>query len=148
MNNYEIMVILDPKIEARLAHNLVEEIFGKESIAKEERLDITDLAYPINKSIKGQYVVFEVKSTSEKVYEFSRKANISKNIWRHLIINLSTEKGKNKVFKNKKVFKNFKDFKRSNEFNKKPVRVDNQKSTNNEKTDKVQSNIKKEFTKK
>ncbi|WP_406615299.1 30S ribosomal protein S6 [Mycoplasmopsis hyopharyngis] len=144
MSNYEIMVILNPKVEARIAHNLVEEIFGKESIAKEERLDTTDLAYPINKSLKGQFVVFEVKSSSDKIFEFSRKANIHKDIWRHLVINLDTEKGKDKVFKAKKGFKNIKDFKKPNAFNSKTVKVDNPKNVANEKTVKKATSTAKE----
>lgn len=135
MNNYELMIVLDPKVEARVAHNLVEEVFGKEAIVKENRLEITDLAYPINKSNKGQFVNFEIKAKPELVAEFTRKANILKTVWRTLVINLDTEKGRNKEFKPRKSKNIFysKDNKKKAPFTNKKVFSNGEKPMENKK---------------
>ncbi|UUD34961.1 30S ribosomal protein S6 [Mycoplasmopsis caviae] len=99
MHKYEIMMILDPKSDASKSISLVESIFKKSNIKKAEKLERTDLAYPINGSLKAQYLLFELEAESNLIAELTRRVNISKEIWRHLVINLDTEKGYGKVKK-------------------------------------------------
>lgn len=103
MNKYEIMLILDPAADALQATQIVETAFGKTAVKKAEKLELSNLAYPINKSLKAQYMVYLVEGEASKVAEFTRRSNIAKFIWRQLVINLDSEKGFNK---SKKVHKN------------------------------------------
>lgn len=93
MSKYEIMLIVDPAIDSIMATELVESVFGKKNVSKAEKLEQTTLAYPINKSKKAQYMLYLVEAERSLIAEFIRKSNITKFIWRHLVINLDTEKG-------------------------------------------------------
>lgn len=92
MNKYEIMMIVDPKVDAKIAFDLLSEVFGK-GVKKAEKLENTELAYEINKSKQGQYILASVESDSKNPAEFTRRTNIIKGIWRALVINLDSEKG-------------------------------------------------------
>ncbi|MEA4115638.1 30S ribosomal protein S6 [Mycoplasma sp. 744] len=102
MSKYEIMMIVDSKADANIGFNLVNEVFGKTNVKKAEKLENTDLAYEINGSTKAQYLVFLIEAQSNLIAEFIRRSNIRKEILRHLVINLDTEKGFGKA---KKTFK-------------------------------------------
>ncbi|MBZ4195254.1 30S ribosomal protein S6 [Mycoplasma tauri] len=102
MNKYEIMLIIDPAVDALMATNVVESVFDKKYISKAEKMENTTLAYPINKSTKAQYMIYNLEAESSLIAEFVRKANIAKFIWRHMIINLDSEKG---FGKSKKAYK-------------------------------------------
>lgn len=91
MPKYEIMIIVDPNKDINETKSFIENIFGND-IQKFEKLDRTELAYPINKSNTAQYVLMEVTTDPSNVKEFIRKVNIEKTIWRELVINLDTEK--------------------------------------------------------
>ncbi|WP_025755601.1 30S ribosomal protein S6 [Mycoplasmopsis cricetuli] len=100
MSKYEIMIIVNPKVNISVAKDLLESVFSK-GISKVEKLEKTKLAYEIKKSKQAQYLLAEVNSNPELISEFTRRANnINKEIWRYLVINLDTEKGFNKEFKN------------------------------------------------
>lgn len=100
MNKYEIMMIVGPKEDAKIAFDLLSEVFGK-GVKKAEKLENTELAYEINKSKQGQYILASVESDPKNIAEFTRRTNIIKGIWRALVINLDSEKGLN----SKKEFK-------------------------------------------
>ena len=104
MPNYEIMLILDPKEDIKLAKQLSEDVFGK-GIKKFEKLDNTELAYPINNSTTGTYILMDVETEGENIKEFTRKVNITKTVWREMIINIDEEKA-NKIAKPRKPFEN------------------------------------------
>ncbi|ATO30755.1 30S ribosomal protein S6 [Mycoplasmopsis bovirhinis] len=92
MNKYEIMMIVDPKSDAALAFDLLKNVFGA-GVKKSEKLENNRLAYKINKSAFGQYILANVEAEGSKIAEFTRRTNIIKEIWRILVINLDTEKG-------------------------------------------------------
>ncbi|QGZ97213.1 30S ribosomal protein S6 [Mycoplasma sp. NEAQ87857] len=92
MFKYEIMTIVDPKADVKVVENLLSEVFA-EGVKKVEKLERNELAYEINKSKHAQYVLALVETEGENIAEFTRKANIIKEIWRNLVINLDTEKG-------------------------------------------------------
>lgn len=95
MPKYEIMLILDPKEDIKIANTIAKDAFGS-SFSGFEKMDRTELAYPINNSTTATYLLSEFEADSKGVAEFTRKVNITKSIWRQLIINLSEEKS-NKV---------------------------------------------------
>lgn len=92
MSKYEIMLILDPNSDEKNISELVNSTF-KDKDFKIEKLERTELAYEINKSKTGKYILINVKAHGDEINEFTRKANIAKNIWRMISINLDTEKG-------------------------------------------------------
>lgn len=92
MSKYEIMLMLDPKQDVEVVSSLIKDVFAKPA-AKIEKLPFSELAYEINKSTTAQYVLVHVDANGDEIKEFRRKANILKTIWRHLVINLDTEKG-------------------------------------------------------
>ncbi len=108
MSKYEIMLILDPTSDEKVISEIAKSTFKSKDV-QIEKLDRTDLAYEINKSKTASYFVINTLATGEEINEFTRKSNITKNIWRILSINLDTEKGlKRKPKKFKKPNSNFK----------------------------------------
>ncbi|MBR2022291.1 MAG: 30S ribosomal protein S6 [Mycoplasmataceae bacterium] len=133
MSNYEIMLILDPNSDEKIIFELAKSTFKSE--AKIEKLERTELAYEINKSKTALYFLVNVQCSGQEINEFTRKVNITKNIWRILSINLSTEKGLNRKVKPKKFKKNINFSKKPRENNKNPrnekVNTNPKQSTNN-----------------
>ena len=101
MSNYEIMLILDPKSDEKVASEIAKSTFKSKEF-KVEKMERTELAYEINKSKTATYVLINANASGEEINEFTRKANISKNVWRILSINLDTEKGLNRKAKSKR----------------------------------------------
>ncbi len=97
MPNYEIMLILDPKEDIKIAEQIAKDAF-KGGVKKFEKLDRTELAYPINNSTTGTYILMDVNTDGENIKEFTRKINITKTIWRDMIVNIDEEKA-NKIAK-------------------------------------------------
>ena len=95
MNKYEIMFILKSNDEEAIKTQVSE----MKAIITDMKGEITDekemgnrkLAYPINKELNGYYYVMNVNANNEIVAEFDRKARISENVLRHLVIRLDEE---------------------------------------------------------
>ncbi len=115
MANYEIMIIVDPKENLKNVELLSKEVF-KDGLKKFTKMERTDLAYPINNSTIANYFLLNVESNGQEVKEFSRKVNISKTIWRHLAINLDTERAIESL-KNMKKFEEWKAKKEAEKLN-------------------------------
>lgn len=77
MAKYEIMLILDPKEDIKVAENIVNEVFKN---AKFTKMDRTELAYEINKSKTATYALVEVEANGAEVKELTRRSNITKSI--------------------------------------------------------------------
>ena len=95
MNKYEIMFILKSNEEEAIKSQ-VSELKAiitdmKGEIEAEKEMGNRKLAYPINKEVNGYYYVMNVNANNETVAEFDRKARISENVLRHLIIRLDEE---------------------------------------------------------
>ena len=75
IKNYELMVIVSPKLSADDAEIDSTDPWGKRT-----------LAYPIDKMTEGYYYVnnFKLEATSVKV--LSRLMNINENIIRHMFV--------------------------------------------------------------
>ncbi|MBN3534655.1 30S ribosomal protein S6 [Mycoplasma procyoni] len=101
MAKYEIMLVLAPTEELSFAEKIAKDVFG-EGVKKVEKLERTELAYEINKSKTGAFVVISVEAEENTIAEFTRRTNIQKTIWRTLVINLDSERGLNRKAKPKR----------------------------------------------
>ena len=95
MNKYEIMFILKSNDEEAIKTQ-VSELKAiitdmKGEIVNEKEMGNRKLAYPIKKELNGYYYVINVNANNEAIAEFDRKARISENVIRHLIIRLDEE---------------------------------------------------------
>lgn len=151
MSNYEVMLILDPKSDEKTVSEIAKSTFKSKDL-KIEKLERTELAYEINKSKTATYILLNVKATGEEINEFTRKANISKNIWRILSINLDTEKGLNRKAKPKRIKKSSNTSKKSLDVKKSKEQTtstnDDKNEDNTKKTAKSSSTKTKKSTKK
>ncbi len=108
MTKYEIMLVVNGKLkqeEAKaVAVNLQKSIEAAKKIELTE-LGLRDLAYVIDKIDQGHYFLFNFESDKpEIIKEFARLANIdTKNVLRHLIINLEKDYGYRAINNPKKV---------------------------------------------
>ncbi|MDD7907908.1 30S ribosomal protein S6 [Metamycoplasma hyosynoviae] len=92
MSNYEIFILTKSDMpEENLKKILTTTL--KLSDIKLEKLERTELSYPIKKQTHGNYYLTLVKIGSEHISELVRKLNINKQILRYLVINRDTEKG-------------------------------------------------------
>ena len=90
MKKYEIMYIVKDGLEEGARKAEIEKLHA---ILTGRGAKITDVkewgwrnfAYPINKMVKGYYVVIKVTTDEEALKEFSRLAKINPNVVRHLI---------------------------------------------------------------
>lgn len=106
MSKYEIMLILDPSSNSQIAQEICDTTFKSKDL-KVSKLENTELAYKINKSKNAIYILINVSAIGEEVIEFTRKCNITKVIWRQMVINLDSEKGLNRKANPKRVKKPF-----------------------------------------
>lgn len=90
MKKYELMLLLNPEMKDQDREELMAE-FKNElatleiSITKEDVWGVKDLAYKINNSTKGYYVLFELESEGKKFPLVSKYVSIKKDIWRELL---------------------------------------------------------------
>jgi small subunit ribosomal protein S6 len=80
MAKYEIMLIVDPKAELDNVHTLTKEVF-KEDLVSFEKMERTELAYPIRKQTRAIYALINLATEdTDKIKEFQRRVAISKDI--------------------------------------------------------------------
>ncbi|WP_127942879.1 30S ribosomal protein S6 [Mycoplasma sp. ATU-Cv-703] len=91
MPKYEILLIVDPKADSKQTENLAQEVFktGSYQISPFEK---NQLAYPINNSLTAKYILINIETDGSNIAEFTRRANLNKNVWRYLVVNLDQEK--------------------------------------------------------
>ncbi|MGX9339543.1 30S ribosomal protein S6 [Mycoplasma sp. 332] len=92
MSKYEIMILVNPTSTEESVKDLVFSVLDEKN-TKFERLERTELAYPINKLTRATYFLILTSAQPELIKELTRKFNIDKSIIRSLIINLNSEKG-------------------------------------------------------
>ncbi|SIT87073.1 30S ribosomal protein S6 [Edaphobacillus lindanitolerans] len=91
MNKYEIMYIIQPKIEDEAKKALVERFDGILSTNGAEIIESKEwgkrrLAYEINDFREGIYQIVKLSAPIEAIDEFTRLANINEDIIRHIAI--------------------------------------------------------------
>lgn len=91
MANYEFMLIMDPSLSETDRESSIEnlkDILKKYStkVTKEDIWWEKKLAYKINKSEKGFYVLYELDLDGTNIKNISKEMNLDKNIWRYMFV--------------------------------------------------------------
>ncbi len=89
MTKYEFMLIMDPSLtEEERTASLTElkELFEKNSvkIEKEDVWGDKKLAYKINKSDRGFYILFDLEFDGTLIKNLSTSINLNRSIWRYM----------------------------------------------------------------
>ena len=89
MKKYEIMYIVKDGLEEGARKAEIEKLHailtGKGAkITDVKEWGLRNFAYPINKQIKGYYVVVKLTAENAALNEFARLAKINPNVVRHL----------------------------------------------------------------
>ncbi|GAB4524352.1 MAG: hypothetical protein Kow0047_34040 [Anaerolineae bacterium] len=91
MREYELVYILDPRLDEEAITAAIERISGWITASGGEIVDTNqwgrrELAYPINKQWEGYYVVQQLRMTPQAVADLERNLRISEEVMRHLIV--------------------------------------------------------------
>ena len=91
MANYELMVIVNPTVsedERNASIGELKELFKTNSV-KIEKEDVwwdKKMAYQINKSDRGFYILFDLDMEGKLIKDLSKTINLNKNIWRYMFV--------------------------------------------------------------
>ncbi|NUJ98224.1 30S ribosomal protein S6 [Candidatus Gracilibacteria bacterium] len=91
MNKYELMLILDPKLSDDEKTSTLDTIKktitdNAGSIEKEDVWGEKKLAYKINKSDVGFYVLLQIELEGSKLKELTNTINLLKKVWRNMFV--------------------------------------------------------------
>lgn len=91
MANYELMAIIDPTVseeDRNASISELKELFKKNSvkIEKEDVWGDKKMAYKINKSDRGFYILFDLDMDGKIITTISKTINLNKNIWRYMFV--------------------------------------------------------------
>ena len=92
MANYEMMVIIDPSLSEADSKKTITMI-GKTlkdaggKVTKEDVWGEKKLAYKINGSEKGFYILFELELDGKNIKTINGLLNLEKTIWRYMFVN-------------------------------------------------------------
>ncbi|MFC1711279.1 30S ribosomal protein S6 [Patescibacteria group bacterium] len=94
MRNYELVVILSPKLEKAKEKKLTDKIKKniidlKGKLKKPSQLGQKDLVYPIKKNLQGIYYSFEFSVPEDKISLLDKKIRAEDDILRHLLTKLA-----------------------------------------------------------
>ena len=89
MKKYELMYIVKDGLDEEARKAEIEKLHGiltsnGAKLGEVKEWGLRTLAYPINKEIKGYYVVVKLTAETTALNEFSRLAKINPNVVRHL----------------------------------------------------------------
>ena len=89
MANYELMLIIDPSLSEAERDSSLDNLKSllKKVKAKVEKEDIwwdKKMAYKINKSDRGFYVLLDLELDWIKIKDLSKSINLDRNIWRYM----------------------------------------------------------------
>jgi len=91
MKKYELMMIIDPMLEKQALETLVSEIRTELddhglSIANETVWGVRDMAYKINGSKQGYYLIYTLKPAARlDIPGLNKVFGIKKGLWRYLL---------------------------------------------------------------
>ena len=91
MANYELMAIINPTIteeERNASINELKDLFAKNSvkIEKEDVWGDKKMAYKINKSDRGFYILFDLEMDGKLIKDLSKTINLNTNVWRYMFV--------------------------------------------------------------
>jgi small subunit ribosomal protein S6 len=93
LRNYELVLIIHPEVAEDKIDTLVKNIsqpiikHGGE-VAEVERWGKRKLAYPIKKTMEGNYLRLVMSAKASATREMTKKLRISEDVLRHILINL------------------------------------------------------------
>ncbi len=96
LRNYELVVIIHPEVAEDKVDTLVKNIsqpiikHGGE-VAEVERWGKRKLAYPIKKTMEGNYLRLVMSAKASATREMTKKLRISEDVLRHILINLAAD---------------------------------------------------------
>lgn len=97
MAKYEIMMVVDGRLDEAKAQSAIKELIGiieKTDQFKFTNLGLKKLAYQINHLNEGWYFQYNFETNVPSIInEFKRLTLINKNVLRHLVINLEKDYG-------------------------------------------------------
>lgn len=93
MANYELMMILNPSVGEE---NINASISGVKDALRDAGAKISNedvwgekkLAYKINRSETGYYILLTIEFDGSQIKDISQKFNLDGNIWRYMFVNL------------------------------------------------------------
>ncbi|MDD5769510.1 MAG: 30S ribosomal protein S6 [Candidatus Gracilibacteria bacterium] len=93
MAKYELMLILNPSISEEERNNSLNNLKKsfEEASVKIEKEDIwgdKKMAYKINSSDKGFYVLFNLELDGKVIINLTKLMNLDLNIWRHMFVKI------------------------------------------------------------
>lgn len=97
MRKYELMLILNPELGDAGAATLLQEVKTEleavgAKIDKEDIWGVKDLAYKINNSKTGYYVLFNLSLEKGDFFAVTKHFNLKKDIWRNMFVRLEETK--------------------------------------------------------
>lgn len=89
MANYELMLIVNPTVSEEERTASIDELkalFAKNEvkIEKEDVWGDKKMAYKINKSDRGFYILCDLEMDGKIIKDLSKVINLNKNIWRYM----------------------------------------------------------------
>ena len=89
MKKYELMYIVKDGLDEATRKAEIEKLHGiltanGAKLGEVKEWGLRNFAYPINKQIKGYYVIVKLTAEDSALNEFSRLARINQNVVRHL----------------------------------------------------------------
>lgn len=89
MSKYELMLILSSTMSEEDRENSIKELKAlleknKVKTLKEDVWWEKKLAYKINKSETGFYILYEIELDGKLIKEISKSINLDRNIWRYM----------------------------------------------------------------
>ncbi len=91
MANYELMVIVNPKVSEEERTASIDELKGlfKTNSVKIEKEDVwgdTKMAYKINKTDRAFYILYDLDMDGKLIKDLSKTINLNVNIWRYMFV--------------------------------------------------------------
>ena len=93
MRKYELMMIIDPTLSDTDRMTLLDELKVELSthgakVANEDIWGVKTLAYKIQASSEGFYVLYLLESDGLGLIEVAKAFNLKKALWRHMFVRL------------------------------------------------------------
>lgn len=95
MRQYELMMIIDPSLSEADREELLREVEAElntdnSKIIETDHLGERDLAYRIQRSDTGYYILYTIEKSSGDFIRATNTFNIKTSIWRHMFVRLDT----------------------------------------------------------
>ncbi len=91
MANYEMMAIVNPTVSEEERNASIDELKAllEKNSVKIEKEDVwgdKKMAYKINKSDRGFYILYDLDMDGKLISSLSKTINLNTNIWRYMFV--------------------------------------------------------------